>query len=72
MSDELLLGVSSLVANNKVKLCQAAAEKSDKSPFGGALNFKAADLTDDPLRSAALLAIALVLEPSEVFEDAYS
>jgi hypothetical protein len=72
MTDELLLGVASLVSTHKVKICQTAAEKSEKSPFGGAFNFKGSDLTDDPLRSAALLTIALTLEPSEVFEDAYS
>lgn len=70
MSDDLLFGAASHVAANKVKLCQAAAEKSEKSPLGGALNFKAADVTDDPLRASVLLVIALALEPADAFEYA--
>jgi hypothetical protein len=38
-------------------------EKARKSPFGSALDFRASENADDPLRAAAVLAIALALDP---------
>jgi hypothetical protein len=46
-----------------VKICEPAHEKAKTSPFGGALDLKGGDGGDDPLRRAALWAIALTLDP---------
>jgi hypothetical protein len=37
-------------------------QKARTSPFGAALDFRANENTDDPLRCAALLTIALALD----------
>jgi hypothetical protein len=60
--EELLLSASNHSSAGSVKLCVPAFEKSRMAPFTGALDFRAAENADDPLRQAALLAIALSLD----------
>jgi hypothetical protein len=60
--EELLLSASNHVSAGKVKLRQDAPEKSRTSTFGAALDLRAAENADDPLRAAALLTIALSLD----------
>src|ERR1700730_2611875 len=60
--EELLLSASNHVSAGSVKLCQDALEKSRTSTFGAALDLRAAENADDPLRAAALLTIALSLD----------
>jgi hypothetical protein len=60
--EDLLLSAASFVAAGSVKLCEPAFAKTKTSPFGGALDFRAGADVDDPLRAAAILAIALGLD----------
>jgi hypothetical protein len=60
--EELLLSASNHSSAGSVKLCVPAFEKSRQAPFTGALDFRAAENADDPLRQAALLAISLALD----------
>jgi len=62
-ADLLLLPAASHIAEGRVKLCAPAYEKAKTSPFGGALDLRGGDGGDDPLRRAALWAIALALDP---------
>lgn len=62
--DLLLLPAAAHIASGRVKLCAPAHEKAQTSPFGGALDFRGGDGGDDPLRRAALWAIAVALDPS--------
>jgi hypothetical protein len=50
------------VVANQVKMTEAVAEKAQQLPFRASLDFRSGDVGDDPLRYAALLAIALGLE----------
>jgi hypothetical protein len=61
-AEDLLLSAASFVASGDVKLCEPAFERTRTSPFGGALDFRAGADVDDPLRAAAVLAIALGLD----------
>jgi hypothetical protein len=60
--EELLLSSASHIAAGAVKICVPAMLKARSSPFGGALDFRASENADDPLRCAALLTIALALD----------
>jgi hypothetical protein len=60
--EDLLLSAASFTASGEVKLCEPALAKTKTSPFGGALDFRAGADIDDPLRSAAILTIALGLD----------
>jgi hypothetical protein len=60
--EALLLSVSNHVSAGSVKICDPAVEKAKTSTFGGALDFRAGENTDDPLRAAAILTIALSLD----------
>lgn len=62
-ADMLLLPAAGHIAAGRVKVCIPAHEKAQMSPFGGALDFRGGDGGDDPLRRAALWAIALGLDP---------
>ncbi len=62
-AEHLLLPAASHIAAGRVKLCAPAYEKGQTSPFGGALDFRGGDHGNDPLRRAALWAIALALDP---------
>jgi hypothetical protein len=58
----LLLSVSNHVSGGSVKLCEPAHLKAATSTFGGALDFRAGERTEDPLRAAAILTVALALD----------
>ena len=60
--DALLLSASNHVGAGSVKICDAVLEKSKTSTFGAALDLRAAEGADDPLRSAALLMIGMALD----------
>jgi hypothetical protein len=60
--DGLLLSASNHVSSGSVKICDDVLEKSKTSTFGSALDFRAAENADDPLRCAALLMIGLALD----------
>jgi hypothetical protein len=62
--EELLLSAAHHVGSGSVKLCEPALEKSRTSAFGGALDFRAAEDVEDPLRCAALLTLGLSLDPA--------
>ncbi|WP_216856204.1 hypothetical protein [Acidisphaera sp. S103] len=63
-AESLLIPVALAVSGGLVKVCQPAHDKAETSPFGGALNFRGGDAaTDNPLRTAALQAIALSAVP---------
>ncbi|CAN2533038.1 hypothetical+protein [Methylocapsa aurea] len=62
-ADDLLLPAAAHIAQGNVKICTLAQAKAATSPFGAALDFRAAESAADPLRQAALLAIALTLDP---------
>lgn len=62
-AEGLLLPAAAHIASGNVKICTPAQEKAATSPFGAALDFRASEKADDPLRQAALLAIALSLDP---------
>ena len=62
-ADELLLPAAAHISAGNVKICTLAQAKAATSPFSAALNFRAAEKADDPLRQAALLAITLTLDP---------
>ena len=59
--DELLVPAASHIAAGSVKIRIPAQEKAKSSPFGAALDFRASETADDPLRQAAVLLIALSL-----------
>jgi hypothetical protein len=61
--EELFLSAAHHVGSGSVKLCEPALEKSRTSAFGGALDFRAAENVEDPLRCAALLTLGLCLDP---------
>jgi hypothetical protein len=61
--EELLLSAAYHVGSGSVKLCEPVLEKSRTSAFGGALDFRAAENVEDPLRCAALLTLGLSLDP---------
>lgn len=63
--DHLSLGAAAAASDGLVKLTGLAAEKARSHPLGGALQFRAGDKMDaDPLRHAALLAIACCFTPN--------
>ena len=57
-----LLSASRMIANGSVKLGPLAFEKAKGLPFGAALDFRAGENIDDPLRCAILTAIAVAFE----------
>jgi hypothetical protein len=61
-AEGLLVSVAQHIASGSVKICAPAMDKARTSPFGSALDFRASENADDPLRSAALLTIALALD----------
>jgi hypothetical protein len=61
--EELLLSAAHHVGSGNVKLCEPALEKSRTSVFGSALDFRAAEDVEDPLRCAALLTLGICLDP---------
>lgn len=67
---EVALAVAGYVASGMVKMTQAVAEKARQLPFQASLDFRSGDVGDDPLRHAAVLAIALGLEDQRVVRRA--
>ena len=59
----MLLPAATHIAAGRVRLCELADTKGKTSPFGGALDFRAGENGDDPLRRAAVWAIALAMDP---------
>lgn len=57
-----LLSAARYIARGQVKLAQMANEKARQLPFGAALDFRAGENIDDPLRCAILTTIAIALE----------
>jgi hypothetical protein len=62
LSELQLLSASRMIANGSVKLGPLAFEKAKGLPFGAALDFRAGENVDDPLRCAILTAIAVSFE----------
>ena len=60
--EQLLLSAANHAAAGNVKLCVPAAEKARVAPFHGALDFRAGESADDPLRSSLVLTVALTLD----------
>jgi hypothetical protein len=61
--EALLLSVAAHVAAGDVKISTVVAEKSQTAPFLGALNFRAGENANDPLRRTSILTVALALDP---------
>jgi hypothetical protein len=61
LPEELLLSAAHHVGSGSVP----ALEKSRTSAFGGALDFRAAENVEDPLRCAALLTLGLAGQPCD-------
>jgi hypothetical protein len=59
---EVAIAVAGYVAAGQVKMVETVAEKTKQLPFRASLDFRSGDVGDDPLRHAAVLAIALGLE----------
>jgi hypothetical protein len=55
------LSVAAHVGAGKVKVAALVDDKAKSAPFRGALDFRAGDATDEPLRAAAVLTVALAL-----------
>ncbi len=66
LPEERLLSAAYHIAAGSVKLCMPAVERARAATIVGALDFRAAENVDDPLRCAALLSIALTLDPQHV------
>ncbi len=64
LPEELLLSAASHIAAGFVKICVPAMDKARTTPFRSALDFRASENADDPLRCATLLTIALALDQS--------
>jgi hypothetical protein len=61
-AEERLLSVAGHVSSGMVLITSAVLEKAKTSPFAGALNLRAAENVDDPLRNALVSVIALCLD----------
>jgi len=60
--EESLISASAHIAANRVRLCAPIIEKSANTPFAGALDIRAFENADDPLRKAAIVMIAIALD----------
>ncbi len=58
---ELALEVAAHIAAGRVKITAMIEEKARTSPWGGALDFRAGDRADTPLRTVALRMVAMAL-----------
>jgi hypothetical protein len=59
--DRLLSGAGSVGAGN-VRITSTVTEKAKSSPFAGALNLRAGENVDDPLRNALVSLVGLCLD----------
>jgi hypothetical protein len=64
-AEDRLLSVAGHVSSGTVKFTGQVVEKAKSSPFAGALNVRAGEDVDDPLRNALVTAIALCLDVEE-------
>jgi hypothetical protein len=62
VNEQLLLSAAMHISGGAVKLGPVAYEKSRSSPLGAALTFRGGERPGDPLRTAALWAIAVALD----------
>jgi len=60
--EDRLLSVAGHVASGTVKIAGLVAEKAKSSPFAGALDVRAGENVDDPLRNALVSLVALCLD----------
>jgi hypothetical protein len=67
---EIALAVAGYVVAGQVKATALVVDKARSLPFRAALDFRSGDVADDPLRCAAVLAIALALEDARVVRRA--
>jgi hypothetical protein len=61
-AEERLLSVAGHVAQGMVRITSRVVEQSKTSPFAGALNLRAGENVDDPLRNALVSLVALCLD----------
>ena len=61
-AEERLLSVAGHVSSGLVLITSQVVEKAKTSPFAGALNLRAGENVDDPLRNALISVIALSLD----------
>ena len=61
-AEDRLLSVAGHVASGAIKITGTVAEKAKTSPFSGALNLRAGEGVDDPLRNALVSLVALCLD----------
>jgi hypothetical protein len=61
--EELLMSVSHHVNAEQVKLCEPAAIAAQTTTFHGALDLRAAEDAENPLRAALIYTAALTLDP---------
>ena len=57
-----VLSVAGAVAGGSVRITGTVTEKARTSPFGGALDLRAGENVDDPLRNALITLVALTLD----------
>jgi hypothetical protein len=61
-AEERLLSVAGHVSSGMVQITSQVVEESKTSPFAGALNLRAGENVDDPLRNALVSLVALCLD----------
>jgi len=61
-AEDRLLSVAGHVASGAVRITNTVVERAKTSPFGGALNLRAGEGVDDPLRNALVSLVALCLD----------
>jgi hypothetical protein len=61
-AEDRLLSVAGHVAAGVVKITATVSEKAKSSPFAGALNLRAGEDVDDPLRNALVSLVGLCLD----------
>jgi hypothetical protein len=61
-AEDRLLSVAGHVASGTVRITGTVTEKAKTSPFAGALNLRAGEGVDDPLRNALVSLVALSLD----------
>jgi hypothetical protein len=61
-AEDRLLSVAGHVASGTVRITGTVTEKAKTSPFAGALNLRAGENVDDPLRNALVSLMSLCLD----------
>jgi len=65
-AEERLLSVAGHVASGNVRITGAVVEKARSSPFAGALDLRAGEGVEDPIRAALVSLIALALDDTRM------